>query len=152
MYTRVLLNGEKCDRDWLVYSKELDRAFCFCCKVFKSGIGRGTLTNEGFNDWVHVGGRVKEYEISMEHVKNMTTWYELRLKLQKNQTVDKATQKLIEKEKDHWKKVLLRIILIVKFLSKHNMAFHGFNEKLYINSNCNFLGLIEMLAKFDPVI
>ena len=40
----------------------------------------------------------------MEHVKYMTTWYELRLRLKKNQTIDKNTQRLIEKEKDHWKK------------------------------------------------
>ncbi|KAM6558421.1 uncharacterized protein LOC115716398 [Cannabis sativa] len=152
LYTRVLSNGEKCDRDWLVYSKELDRVFCFCCKVFKAGIVRGQLINEGFSDWVHIGERLREHEISMEHVKNMTTWYELRLRLQKNQTIDKATQRLIEKEKDHWKKVLQRIILIVKFLAKHNLAFRGSNEKLYQNGNGNFLGLIEMLAEFDPVI
>ena len=40
----------------------------------------------------------------------------------------------------------------MKFLAKHNLAFRGSNEKLYENSNDNFLGLIEMLSEFDPVI
>lgn len=101
LYTRVLLNEEKCDRDWLVYWKELDRIFCFCCKIYKKGNGRGQLTNEDFSDWGHVGLRLKEHETSIDHVKNMTSWYELRLRFQKNQILDKTTQTLIEKEKDH---------------------------------------------------
>ncbi|XP_050890222.1 uncharacterized protein LOC127095594 [Lathyrus oleraceus] len=101
LYTRALANREVCDRDWLVYSKELDRVFCFCCKVFKNGIVRGQLANEGYSDWVHVGERIKEHELGMEHVKNVTTWYEYRKRLQKIQTIDKTTQRLIEKEKDH---------------------------------------------------
>lgn len=34
-YTCYLENGEKCDKPYLVYSKELDRILCSCCKLFK---------------------------------------------------------------------------------------------------------------------
>ena len=33
---------------------------------------------------------LKEHETSAEHDLNMTTWYDLRLMLQKNQTIDKV--------------------------------------------------------------
>jgi hypothetical protein len=88
-YTRVLSNGEKCDREWLVYCKELDRVFCFCCKLLRKGHGKGQLVNEGYSDWHHLGTRLQEHETSAEHVMNMSTWYDLRLRLQKNQTIDK---------------------------------------------------------------
>jgi hypothetical protein len=72
--------------------------------------------------------------------------------LQTDHTIDKAAQRQLEKEKDHWRKVLFRIVGIVKFLAKHNLAFRGSNSKLYDDSNGNFLGLVEMLAEFDPII
>ena len=78
--------------------------------------------------------------------------YELRSRLQSDQAIDKTTQRQLEKEKDHWRKVLFRIVCIVKFLAKHSLAFRGTNSKLYEDSNENFLGLIEMLAEFDLVI
>ena len=87
----------------LFIQKNLIEYFCFCCKIFKKGIGRGQLANDGFSDWAHIGERLKEHETGIEHVKNMSTWYELRLRLQKNETIDKTAQRLIEKEKDHWK-------------------------------------------------
>jgi len=93
-----------------------------------------------------------EHETSSDHVLNMTTWYDLRNNLEKGRGIDKAAQRQLEKEKEHWRKVLFRIVAIVKFLAKHSLAFRGHNRKLYDDSNGNFLGLIEMLAEFDPVI
>ncbi|CAN1146272.1 Zinc finger MYM-type protein 5 [Linum perenne] len=97
-YTRVLSNGEKCDRDWLVYSKELDKVFCFCCKIFKKVVGRGQLSNEGCCDWSHISSRLREHETSLDHVRNMNTWYDLRLRFQKVQTIDKVVQMQIERK------------------------------------------------------
>jgi hypothetical protein len=110
------------------------------------------LANEGFNDWIHLDSRLKEYEVSADHILNITTWYELRSRLQKDQTIDKISQRQLEKENNYWRKVLFRIVGIVKFFAKHNLAFRGSNSKLYDDSNGNYLGLIEMLAEFDPVI
>nr|KAJ0221796.1 hypothetical protein LSAT_V11C200069060 [Lactuca sativa] len=70
LYKRTLTNLEKCDREWLVYSKELDRVFYFCCKVFRKGISKGKLDGEGYTDWHHVTTRVKEHEISLDHLTN----------------------------------------------------------------------------------
>ncbi|PWA52825.1 zinc finger MYM-type protein 1 [Artemisia annua] len=151
-YTRILPNNEKCDREWLVYSKELDKVFCFCCKLLRKGIAKGQLDNEGFSDWKHLGTRLKEHELGLEHVTNMAKWFEMRERVKKNETIDKVAQEQFEKERDHWINVILRIISVVKFLAKRNLAFRGTTEKLYKKSNGNFLGLIEMLQEFDPVI
>ncbi|KAI5387355.1 hypothetical protein KIW84_073472 [Lathyrus oleraceus] len=37
LYTRALANGEMCDRDWLIYSKELVDYFVFAVKFLKIG-------------------------------------------------------------------------------------------------------------------
>ncbi|XP_021991445.1 zinc finger MYM-type protein 5-like [Helianthus annuus] len=151
IYTRILPNRETCDREWLVYSKELDKLFCFCCKIFRQGHPKGTLDGEGFSDWKHAT-RLKYHEVSVEHLKNMKQWFEMRQMLDCNTTIDKVAYEQFKKERDYWKKVILRIIQLVKFLAKHGLAFRGPNEKLYKKGNGNFLGLVEILEEFDPIM
>ncbi|XP_022014169.1 zinc finger MYM-type protein 1-like [Helianthus annuus] len=152
MYTRILSNRETCDREWLVYSKKLDKLFCFCCKVFRTGHPKGGLDDEGYKDWRHASGRLKEHEVGLEHFKNMNEWFELRQRLKCKETIDKVAYEQFKKEKDYWKQVIIRIVALVKFLAKYGLAFRGITEKLYQKGNGNFLGLVEMLEEFDPII
>ncbi|XP_061993554.1 uncharacterized protein LOC133711445 [Rosa rugosa] len=151
-FFRYLPNGEKQDRNWLVYSESLDRIFCFCCKLFKKDeqkINLGNIASVGYNDWKNLGRRLKGHETSNVHAYCMSRWIELKKRLQKNQTIDKSWQEQITKEKEHWRQVLLRIIAVVKRLAKNNLAFRGDSEKLYVENNGIFLQMIEMLAEFD---
>ncbi|KAL9154317.1 hypothetical protein ABFS82_10G106500 [Erythranthe guttata] len=151
-YVQMLPNGETRDRKWLVYSKELDKVFCFCCKLFKVMHTRSNLASEGVNDWKHLGDKLKQHEHSVEHLTNLRACVELEMRLNKNKTIDKDLQEQIRKDTKHWKHVMLRIIAVVKCLATHNLAFRGTHEKIYEDSNGNFLGMLEMIADFDPIM
>ena len=112
----------------------------------------GQLCYEGTRDWKNISSKIRKHETTREHITNLNTWLDFEMRLSKNKTIDKNIQEQINKEKDHWKKVLLRIIVVVKNLGKNNLTFRGKNEKIYEENNENFLSPIEMIAKFDPIM
>ncbi|ESQ51629.1 hypothetical protein EUTSA_v10017956mg [Eutrema salsugineum] len=151
-YTRELRNGEKQDRRWLVFSKTLKKVFCFCCKLFSKDDNASQLASKGLKDWKNILGSLNRHETSYSHVLCMSQWMELDMRLNKNQTIDKHVQDELNKERSHWKDVLLRIFSLVKTLAKQNLAFRGSNEKISADGNGNFLSFIEMLSEWEPVM
>lgn len=151
-YVKMLTNGEKHDRKWLIYSKDFNKVYCFCCKLFNTSCSKNQLSDEGTRDWKNLNSKLKSHETTNEHITNMNAWVDLEARLSKRKTIDKDVQERIDKEKEHWQKVLIRIIAVVKNLAKNNLAFRGKNEKIYEERNGNFLSLIEMIAEFDPTM
>ncbi|CAM8885916.1 unnamed protein product [Rhodiola kirilowii] len=58
----------------------------------------------------------------------------------------------IKSETEHWRKVLQRLFAVVKYLAKQSLAFRGTNEKIYDESNGNFMALVKMVAEWDSTL
>lgn len=149
-YQRKLPNGETANRQWLVYSKSKDAVFCFCCKLFANSKNR--FISDGNNDWSHMARDLQEHESSSKHLDALKMCIELEMRLKKCATIDKKTEELINTERAHWNGVLKRILSIVQFLAQRNLAFRGTVDRLFEPNNGNFLGLVELLGKYDHVM
>ncbi|XP_063948198.1 uncharacterized protein LOC135152270 [Daucus carota subsp. sativus] len=120
--------------------------------MIKTARSKSNLASVGVDDWVHLGEKLKQHEDSLEHLTNLKAWAELQVRLKTNQTIDKELQEQIKKDTEHWRHVMIRIIAVVKRLAMNNLAFRGENEKIFEDSNGNFLGFLESIAEFDQTM
>lgn len=104
--------------------------FAFVVSSLKKGSVKGALVGEGFCNWNHLSFRLGEHETSSDRILNMT-WCELRIRLQKNETIDNVSLQQLKKE-EYLKNVFIRIIAIIKYLGQHNLVFRGKKKKGYM--------------------
>lgn len=48
--------------------------------------------------------------------------------------------------------ILQRILSVIRFLASRGLAFRGSEDRLGSKHNGNYLGLLELLAEFDPCL
>ena len=82
----------------------------------------------------------------------MSSCCEAGARLSKKKGIDNIRQELIHSETKRWNQVFQRLVAIVQFLAERNLSFRGSVERIGEPSNGNFLGLVELLSKFDPVM
>ncbi|XP_047132222.1 zinc finger MYM-type protein 1-like [Hydra vulgaris] len=146
IFISTLVNGEKINRTFLIYSESKGSIFCAPCYLFG---GTTSFATVGFSDWKKGEEKIKRHENSQHHklcVMNMK---------ERKEVLNRFDQKLkyqVETEINYWKNVLTRVVAVVKSLSSRGMSFRGDDDRFGSVHNGNFMMSLELIAQFDPFL
>lgn len=150
-YTTKNKGGVSIQRQWMCYSPKLNHCYCEPCWLFGDR-SRMKFSKwiDGTSDWQNLSTKIKRHENSATHLESCAVYDSWK----KNETLDKNLESQIRNEESYWRKVLYRLIDIVCFLAKQNLAFREHRESLRSGQMKagNFLALVELMAKYDPVL
>nr|CAI5822824.1 unnamed protein product [Callosobruchus analis] len=106
----------------------------------------------GYQKWWKLNPNISLHESSHQHVSNLEKWKTLAVGLKKNETIDKVNEDTINREAKKWRNILHRLLDITLFLAQQNLAFRGHREDPSSENRGNFIELVKMMAKYDPVL
>lgn len=147
---RTLANGSVVKRDWVVFSPALGAVLCFSCKLFGNENQKlEAFRTHGFNDWKNCARAFKSHENTDHHIQNCVAY---KTRQRGINTIDSANLRQHEIDLKYWREILQRVVSVVKFLATRGHAFRGSEEKFGSASNGNYLGILELLAEYDPFL
>ncbi|GLV33280.1 hypothetical protein CBL_20088 [Carabus blaptoides fortunei] len=124
-YDRVLPNGERVNRSWLLYSECKNKVYCCSCYLFSNELGKCSLGSKGNSDWRDLGEILASHKGSAVHSRAQLKLLDLQKRLDCEATLDATEQRLMNAEIQHWRSVLKRIIICIQYLAKHNETLRG---------------------------
>ena len=122
--------------------------YCFACKLLSSS-GRNPFPTDGFSSWHNAQRDIGRHETSQNHRDAMLA---LATRSQLLGRVDTKLAQQTESEIRYWQKVLLRVVSVVKFLAERGLPFRGHDEIFGSAHNGNYMGILELIAQFDPFL
>ena len=152
-FYKLMPDGQKILRTWMVYSTTSHSPYCFCCRLFivqPKSISSKFVT--GFDKWWKLNPKVERHESSRDHIENLELWKTMCMNLRLGMTIDARETKLIDQNKKKWRDILTRLLDIIVVLVKQNLAFRGHKEDETSLNRGNFLELVDLLSKYDPVL
>lgn len=147
-------NGDYSNHDWLVWSRSKHVLFCFPCHLMKLEVSLLSCSEgwSGDQGWKKMYCRIPEHERSISYRKAYLEWRSLEVRIINNSSVHCRINNGIVSEVQKWKEVLERIIDIELFLGKRHLSFRGFSQRIGDPHNGNFLGIVELLSRYDSVL
>ena len=159
IFKQTLQNGDDSVRDWLVWSEARESLFCFPCRLFKSSstnVGASALCSvAGWSKekgWRKLYDRVPEHEHRVFHRQHYLEWHTAERRLLIGSGIDTHIEKEIRSEVEKWREILKRIIDVILFLGERGLTFRGSSQRIGSVNNGNFLGIIELISHYDPIL
>lgn len=139
-------NKEIGKREWLLYSPCTHKVYCFyCCLFADKKSGQFCM---GFNDWKNTA-YISQHAKNIQHITTVGIFHSRR---NISERIDAQLESQFLETRAYWKNVLKRIIETIVFISERGLAFRGSNETVGSKENGNYLGILELIAKFDPFL
>ncbi|GBP93574.1 Zinc finger MYM-type protein 1 [Eumeta japonica] len=106
----------------------------------------------GFNSWWKLYPKVSEQENSESHVSCFEKWKILENALRLQKTIGHEYQMILDQKKKKWRDILSRLLDVILFLARQNLPLRGHREGISSDNRGNFLELVNLLSKYDPVL
>lgn len=153
-YYSTFQDESKVHRDWLSYSPSTNRAHCLHCMMYGINLHKSTHSTwvkNGFNLRINGSASIYKYSKSDNHITSplkfkISIWcipiipslqFERKMQVRLN------------------RKMVVKLINIVIFLARHNLAFRGHRESWSMTTSTskgNFKDLVILIAKYSAVM
>ncbi|KAK6481103.1 zinc finger MYM-type protein 1 [Huso huso] len=159
LYSKSPNGREKVKRDWLALSKIKGAVFCIPCLLFSNELEKKSSSalcrKEGFNaatgKWRKLYDKLPEHERSGQHQHCYWKWRNMQQTLQ-GRGIDSQLQKKIQSQVEKNRALLERLLDVTLFLASRNLSFRGSSSTINDVHNGNFLGVLELISHYDPVM
>lgn len=102
--------------------------------------------------WKKLYERLPSHENNDDHIQSYVKWRGLQLRIRNDSLNDKLVIDQIRSETKKWKEILTRILDTILFLGERGLALRGDSHLIGECNNGNFLGILELIGRYDPVL
>ena len=133
----------------------MDRIYCHPCWLFShENFSAGTSyalqkpsSTTVLNDWRHLWQRIQSHESATHHAEACAIYEQWR----NRGTIEEALYESLLEKNILLTKCFEKLVNVTLMLAKCNQSFRGSSEKLLNDNKDNFLFIVQLLAKYDPV-
>lgn len=113
------------------------------------------MSEEGWKKemgWRKLYDRLPKHETSTHHKKCYIEWRAVEIRVKEGTDIQSHLDEELTQRKKYWQELLQRLLAVILFIAERGLPFRGESSKLGDPHNGNFLGITELLSKYDPLL